>query len=137
VKRLGIFILVGILCLVVSEAVALKQIRNDFTGTRQYIANKYSELRMDSSTKTGDYTVLVTDTLLLGDASSGGITFTLPAVSGNSGLVFFIKKKDVTGNTVTVDANGSETIDDGLTAVLTMQYEAIMIANDGSVWHIL
>jgi len=92
---------------------------------------------MDSSTKTGNYTVLVTDTLLIGDASGGGITFTLPAVSGNSGLVYFIKKNDVTSNTVTIDANGSETIDDGLTAVLTMQYEAIMIVNNGVEWWIL
>lgn len=133
-RRLGILICFGILVLIVSEAVAKKQTRNDFTGRRQYIASKYSDLAMTTTEKSANYTVTSTDSFLIGDATSGGITFTLPAISPNVGRVYHIKKKDVTGNTVTVDANGSETIDDALTAVLTMQYESISITNDGTKW---
>lgn len=135
--RLFIFVSVCCCCLVATESLyAKKQTRNDFTGRRQYIANLFSDLKMTTTEKSGDYTLTSTDSFMLGDATSGGITFTLPAIADNVGRVYHIKKKDITGNTVTVDGNGSETIDDGLTAVLTMQYESISIANDGTEWWI-
>jgi len=74
---------------------------------------------------------------------SGDITITLPtaASSFNSvdgiGRIYRIKKIDADADTVTVDGNGSETIDDGTTATLTAQYESITIQSDGSEWWIL
>ena len=38
---------------------------------------------------------------------------------------------------MTVDGNGSETIDGGLTAVLTVQWEAITLFCNGAAWFIL
>jgi len=89
------------------------------------------------SSKTANYTKTVSDHTILIDAASGNITVTLPAASTVTGIIYNIKKIDGSMNTVTVDGNGSETIDDGLTAVLTTQYESISVQNDGVSWWIL
>lgn len=88
------------------------------------------------ATKTGNYTVDVTDYCLLGDATGGGFTFTLPAAASNSGRVFQFKKLDSSANIVTVDGNASETIDGATTYTLTIQYESITIISDGTSWYI-
>ena len=48
-----------------------------------------------------------------------------------------IKKIDSSGNAVTIDGAGAETIDDGLTATLTVQYESIDLGSDLKNWFIL
>lgn len=88
------------------------------------------------ATKTANYTLLTTDGVILGDATAGNFTLTLPAVSGNSGLVYRIKKIDSSANTVTIDGNGSETIDGSLTAILDLQYAAVDIICDATTWWI-
>ncbi len=93
------------------------------------------------STKTGDYTVLTTDDFLIFDANAASRTATLYAASGNTGRVIRIKRVDSTafapGNIVTIDANGSETIDGALTRKLATNYEEMTLVCDGSNWHIL
>lgn len=70
-------------------------------------------------------------------APVAGITITLPPAADATGHIYFIKKIDSSANVVTIDPSGSETIDGGLTAVLTVQYEAITIQSDGTEWWIL
>ena len=69
------------------------------------------------------YTVLSTDYTIICDCTDGAITVNLPAVASNLGRVLNIKKIDATGNAVTADGNGSETIDDALTAVISGRYD--------------
>lgn len=76
-------------------------------------------------TKTSSFTLDNSNSVFFCDATSGNITATLPALSGATNRVYVIKKIDSSGNTCTVDGNASETIDDGLTATLSMQYESI------------
>lgn len=92
--------------------------------------------RLGVTEKTANYTAATTDTVILCDATAGAFTITLPTAVGNTGKVFEIKKIDA-ANDVTVDGDGTETIDDGTTAVLTVQYEAITIVSDGDEWFIL
>ncbi len=87
--------------------------------------------------KSANYTLTRSDYFVNCDASGGSFTITLPAVIGNEGRVYHVKKKDSSGNTVTVDGNSSETIDGAITAVLTTQYESIKIINDGTEWWII
>ncbi len=89
------------------------------------------------TTKTAAYTALDTDHVILCDASTGAFTITLPAAAGRTGRMYYIKKIDSSANAVTIDGNASETIDGGLTAVLTVQFESVTIVCDGSNWHIL
>lgn len=93
-------------------------------------------------TITGNTTLNKTHSTVLVNAS-GNVTITLPAAASaynntdNIGRIYEIKKIDADADTVEIDGNGSETIDGGLTAVLTVQYEAITIVSDGSNWHIV
>src|SRR5690606_3377141 len=60
--------------------------------------------------KTANATLTTNENVVLADTTSGNITLTLPSVSGNTGVVFHIKKT-VTANTLTIAASGSDTID--------------------------
>jgi hypothetical protein len=92
--------------------------------------------RLDVVTKTTTYTATVNDHVILCDASGGAWTLSLPTASP-SGQQFHIKKIDSSTNAVTVDGNGSQTIDGSTTALLSAQYDAIHIVSDGSNWYIL
>ena len=74
--------------------------------------------------------------LVLVDARSA-VTITLPTAASSEGVVYIFKKIDSSGNSVTIDGNGSEKIDGEFTIVLRLQYDYVTIACDGSVWHII
>ena len=57
-----------------------------------YYVNSTSAAGFQAVTKTANYTLLVTDYLVIGDTTSSSFTFTLPTVTGNSGRQFAIKK---------------------------------------------
>jgi len=103
------------------------------------------------------YNILVTDSTLLVDASANNVTINLVFnaafeqyatawvhydLNGTQVTFFFtkilnIKKIDSSGNTVTIDPDGSATIDGQLTQTLTSQFDNITIQYDGTNWHIL
>ena len=90
--------------------------------------------------KTGAYTVATadgTDLLVKADATGGAFTVTLYTAVGGTGNRVTVKKTDSSANAVTVDGDGTETIDGSLTAVLTAQYQVITIESDGTNWHVL
>ena len=86
------------------------------------------------SSKSTDFTADTAASIYLCDATGGNVTVTLPAAADNTHRTYTIKKVDSSANTVIIDGNASETIDGGLTATLTVQYEAVCIACDGSNW---
>lgn len=87
--------------------------------------------------KSSNYTLLVTDYGVLCDVSGGAITITLPTASSAEFLPFVIKKTDSSTNTVTVDGDGSETIDGATTQILLAQYDALAVVSDGTDWWII
>lgn len=88
------------------------------------------------TTITSDYTASLTDDVILVD-STVNVTVTLPAAADRTGKQYDIKKINPSENTVTVDGNGTETIDDALTAVLTDEDEEITVVSDAVEWRIL
>lgn len=88
-------------------------------------------------TKTSDFTATQSNDVILVDASSGAVTITLMGASDREGKTLFVKKVDSTANAVTVDGDGSETIDDSTTRVLSSQYDSVQIVSDGSEWWII
>lgn len=98
--------------------------------------NSIDAVTTTTTTVTGTYTVLSTDELILvdDDAAGGAVTVSLPAISGVAD--YHIKKLGSTGDVI-IDGNASETIDDGLTATLKVQYESVHIISDGSSWHVV
>ena len=83
------------------------------------------------------YTIVENDGVVLCDAASGSFTVTLPPASGIDGKVYHIKKTDSSANVVTIDGDGSETIDGALTQVLASQYDALTITSDDTEWWII
>jgi len=75
------------------------------------------------------------DDYILVDASSAAVTYTLPRAV--AGVELDIKKIDSTANLLTIDGNGSETIDGATTATLSSQYDSVTVASDGTAWHIV
>lgn len=94
-------------------------------------------LQANLVTKTGAYTATASDYTIICNASGGAFTITLPAVASHTNRIYHIKKIDNSVNAVTIDGNGAETIDDGATAILTVQYESVSVQSDGSEWWII
>lgn len=90
------------------------------------------------TTKTANYTMTESDYTVLCDTSAGGFTISLPAASGCSGRIYVVKK--ITGNSgtnnITIDPNGSETIDGSTTYTLQCR-SSVMIQSNGANWWIL
>lgn len=65
------------------------------------------------------------------DATSGNVVINLPTAVSNTAK-YQIKKVDSSANTVTVDANGAQTIDGSLTAVISVPNLSITLVSDNA-----
>lgn len=88
--------------------------------------NTFTGLRIGTRAVGGDYAMLSTDFELLVDASAGAVTITLPPAAG-TGQYYRIKKIDDTGNVVTIQADGSDLIDDSISVALIDQWSSCVI----------
>lgn len=103
-----------------------------------------SKLDVNGSLATAIRTATVTTTLDIDDFTllmnnAAGATVNLPTAVGITGRIYTIKKISATGGgrQVTVDGNGTETIDGSLTVVLNTSDEFIVVQSDGSNWRII
>ena len=78
---------------------------------------------------TGNYTITESDYLV--NVTSGSPTITLPTAVGIQGREYCIKNSG-TGS-VTLDGDGSETIDGTATKIFS-QYTSITVVSDGANW---
>lgn len=101
--------------------------------TREWVSAQL----LNTRTVTASGAVLGDDALILVDASAGPITLSLPAVASSANRRLTVKKIDASGNAVTLDPNGAETIDGAATQTITGQYDALAIACDGTAWWIV
>lgn len=101
-----------------------------------YILAKFVAAR----TFTSNTTIVSTDSIILCDPTVGNFTQNLPAV-GSMAIGFQLKIKNVAtnGNTVTLDANSSELIDNSLTLILNSlpTMDSVTLYNTGTKWIIL
>lgn len=86
---------------------------------------------------TANYTATENDLVVLADATTGAITVTLPSTHGREGRRLIVKKTDSSGNAVTIDGNGAETIDGATTVALSTQYATREMVSDLSNWHVV
>lgn len=105
-----------------------------FTGQLWYDTDEsgttfYSQMPL--RTETSNYTMTNTDVVVLG---SGTITLTLPTAVGISGRSYQVK--NISTGVVTLDGDGSETIDGQTTQALS-QDEALTVISDGTEWWII
>jgi hypothetical protein len=90
-------------------------------------------------TITANATLTNQDCTVLGDATGGAITVTLPTAASafdglGAGRIYTVKKVDASANAVTLDGNGAETIDGAATAVLAAQWASVRVQSDGTNW---
>lgn len=71
------------------------------------------------------------------DASGGAKTITLPTAVAINGRVYVIRKSDSSGNAVTIDGDGGETINGAGTKALAAQYDTYTIISNGTGWDII
>ncbi len=113
------------------EDTAVPEFYDNVVGVRTRVPLRTSRL----ATKTGAYIITAADSIILADASGGAFTVTLPPAAVNN--TFTIKKVDASGNVVTVDGDGAETIDGALTAALAAQYESLTVITNGANWFVV
>ncbi len=87
-------------------------------------------------TKAANYTATLVDEVINVNSTPGSCTVALPAAAHIAGKLFTVTKTDASVNTVTVDANGSETINGATTKVLSSQYETVTVVSNGTGWYI-
>jgi len=83
------------------------------------------------------YTIVEGDDIILCDCTSGAITINLLTAVGRTGKRIDIKKIDSSAYAVTIDANGTETIDGALTQTCYGQYDSYTLISDGTNWSII
>jgi hypothetical protein len=83
--------------------------------------------------RTTTYTAANTDYFI--DCTSGTFTVNLFTAVGNTGRILIIKNSGT--GTITVDPNGSQTIDGATTYSLATQYATVQIVSDGTNWKII
>jgi hypothetical protein len=83
------------------------------------------------------YAVQAEDHTLLVNATSAAVTISLPPVSSKRYPYLVLKKTDSTTNAVTIDANGSETIDGGTTLTLRSQWEWVIVHANETRWNVV
>lgn len=79
---------------------------------------------------------LADEAYLVIDTANSVITVNLPVAATVIGRIYWIKNSGGVGNRATIDASGSELIDDVLIITL-IDKEAITIVSDGSNWHVM
>jgi hypothetical protein len=86
---------------------------------------------------TSSTTLSVDDATVLVDASGGAVTVTLRPARECEQKRVTIKKVDSSANAVTIDADGSETIDGATAKSLASQYNYIELVAEGGAWWIV
>ena len=93
-------------------------------------------LTLPTLVKTGTYTATADDLTILCDVSGGAFTVNLPALASHPGRVYNIKNDVSSANLVTIDGNGSETID-GTTTITVSYPNTATIQGVSSGWRII
>lgn len=94
-----------------------------------------SKIITDSTAKTANYTLTANDEAVKFDTSSGNLTAFLPTAVGIKGKWYSVIKVSAS-NTLTVEPDGSETINGSLNYAITANNSVITFQSDGANWFI-
>jgi hypothetical protein len=79
-------------------------------------------------------TLTENDDVLTVATAGGAVTVTLPLVAGTRGKLYYVKKTDASANNLTLDGNGSETIDGAATVAWNTQWLTKVVVSTGAEW---
>jgi len=92
---------------------------------------------LDVTSTSTDLTLNSTHHTILVDATGAARTITLPTAASSARRIYTIKKIDVSANAVTLDGDGSETIDGATTQPINTQWEYLRVQSNGTAWFII
>lgn len=99
--------------------------------------NPLLQRTINVATKTAAYTISEGDNTIMADATTAAFTITLPKAALFGGRRFTIKKIDSSAHAVTIDGDGTETIDGAATVSLASQWAFRTVVSDGTAWFII
>lgn len=107
---------------------------NDSVWAKEIALNAF-DWRLQSVTKTANYTVTTSDRLIYANTGGGSITLTLPAAAAPNANTVFSFVKTSAANTLTVQRAGTDTLDGGTSVSLTALNARLDVVSDGiSAW---
>ena len=111
-------------------------LQSDGSGNLSWVPQSGGGLTVESQNSTTALTG--TNKFVKADSSGAAITLTLPAAStAGSGAIFVIKDiGNASTNAITLEGNGSETIDGALNKIIATNFASIEVICDGSNWFI-
>lgn len=94
---------------------------------------------LNTTAKTGNYTLTTTDVVAQGDASGGAFTFTLPTAVGVAGQIYTLQKivSDTSFNAITIATTSAQTINGAASDKLQTFGETLVVQSNGSNWIII
>lgn len=114
---------------------ALLFVYNANTSRWQVVGGSGGGSTRISSTKTANYTILISDSVILANPTSGDITLTLPTASTATGKTFSVKRTHGTANALKVSS--AQNIDGATDNFIDNQYDFVNYYSDGSTYWIL
>jgi hypothetical protein len=107
-------------------------------GSGGCVTQTGSRTAINATAKTTTYAATVNDRTIRCDATAGAFDVDLPNATTCAGLILSIIKIDASGNNVSVDPNGSQTINGSSASIgLDVQWDCLTIQSDGANWVIL
>lgn len=100
------------------------------TGPASIPASLVGTTTLPFTNKTATYTIDNEDCVI--NCTSGTFTVTLPTAVGLTGQYFVVKNSGA--GTITIEGDGSETIDGALFKTLAVQYESMTVISNGANW---
>lgn len=101
------------------------------TGPAYVPASLLGTTTLALTNQTANYTVDMTTDCVV-NCTANTFTVTLPTAVGIEGQYFIIKNSGT--GVITVDGDGSETIDGVANKILAVQYESLTVVSDGANW---
>ena len=106
------------------------------TGTPHSGFHMDTSVAFPTRTITQDYAVTDADHTIFVNATGININVTLPTAANIAGRQYIIKRVDTAGTAVSIQTDGSETIDGASSAAMTDK-RSVVIQSDNSNWWIV
>jgi hypothetical protein len=95
-----------------------------------------SKVKYDVLTKTANYTLAATDSIILANATADTIEIVLPAPSAVTGRLLIVKKIDNTANEVVIScASLSALIEGNAGITFSSRYQTLTVISDGTNYY--
>lgn len=120
---------------VFSDEEFIDYLNREVSPTVRELVDELNRISGDAVETAESMHVLLRHSVLIGDATSGEVIFTLPSAAAAKGKWFWAKKIDAVANDVKLAS--TDLLDGSTTLALSSQYDKAVVYCDGSTYHVL